>query len=43
MKRLEFVKLSERWYIDIPWIGDVNDLQMVDGADELFVVCDLLC
>ena len=35
MKRLEFVKLSERWYIDIPWIGDVNDLQMVDGADEL--------
>ena len=35
MKRLDFVKLSERWYIDIPWIGDINDLQMVDGADEL--------
>lgn len=35
MKRLEFVKLSGRWFIDIPWIGDVNDLQMVDGADEL--------
>ena len=34
MKTLRFIKLSDRWFIDIPWIGDVNDLQMVDGAGE---------
>lgn len=35
MKTLRFIKLSDRWFIDIPWIGDINDLQMVDGAAEL--------
>lgn len=33
--QIRFVKLAEKWFIDIPWIGDVNDLQMVDGADSL--------
>lgn len=33
---LEFVKLANRWFIDLPnWIGDINDLEMVDGADTL--------
>ena len=31
--QIRFVKLAEKWFIDIPWIGDVNDLQMVSGAD----------
>lgn len=35
MKELEFMKLSNRWFINIPYEGDINDLQMVDGADEL--------
>ena len=35
MKTLRFIKLSDRWFIDIPWIGDINDLQMVDGAADL--------
>ena len=39
-KILSFVKLSERWFIDIPWEGDVSDLQMVAGADLLL---DSLC
>lgn len=34
-KILSFVKLSERWFVDIPWEGDVSDLQMVAGADLL--------
>lgn len=33
--QIRFVKLAEKWFIDIPWIGDVNDLQMVSGADSL--------
>ena len=32
---LRFIKLSNKWFIDIPWDGDVNDLQMVCGADVL--------
>lgn len=32
-KILTFVKLSNRWFIDIPWDGDINDLEMVSGAD----------
>ncbi len=36
--QIRFVKLSEKWFIDIPWIGDVNDLQMVDGADSLLEI-----
>lgn len=39
-KILSFVKLSERWFVDIPWDGDVSDLQMVAGADLLL---DSLC
>lgn len=35
MKTLRFIKLSNRWFIDIPWIGDINDLEMVDGAHDL--------
>lgn len=29
---LKFIKLSERWFIDIPYSGDVGDLEMVEGA-----------
>lgn len=35
MIELEFMRLSNRWFINIPYNGDVNDLQMVDGADKL--------
>ena len=35
MKHFKFIKLSDKWFIDIPWDGDVNDLQMVDGSDLL--------
>lgn len=35
MKELEFMKLSNRWFINISYDGEINDLQMVDGADEL--------
>ena len=34
-KILKFIKLSERWFVDIPWKGSVDDLQMVSGADTL--------
>ena len=30
---LRFIKLSNKWFVDIPWDGDIDDLQMVDGAD----------
>jgi hypothetical protein len=33
--KLKFIKLSDRWFLDIPWIGDVNDLQMINGADTI--------
>lgn len=39
-KILSFVKLSERWFIDIPWDGNVADLQIVVGANLLL---DSLC
>ena len=39
-KILSFVKLSERWFVDIPWDGDVADLQIVVGANLLL---DSLC
>lgn len=32
---LRFIKLSEKWFIDIPWDGDINDLQMISGCDTL--------
>lgn len=35
MKELEFINLSNRWFINIPYEGEINDLEMVDGADEL--------
>lgn len=45
MKELEFMNLSNRWFINIPYDYDVNDLQMVPinyqmkllKEDELFV------
>lgn len=39
-KLLRFIRLSERWFVDIPWSGSVDDLQMVSGAD-LFL--DSIC
>lgn len=35
MREFRFVKLSGRWFADIPYEGDINDLQMVSGADTL--------
>lgn len=32
-KVLTFIKLSNRWFIDIPWDGMIEDLEMVSGAD----------
>lgn len=36
--KLRFIKLSNKWFVDIPWDGDVNDLQMISGSD-LFLDC----
>lgn len=36
--KARFVKLSDRWYIDIPWSGSIGDLEMVAGADTLLDV-----
>ena len=33
MKHFNFVKISGRWFIDVPYNGSVSDLEMVDGAD----------
>lgn len=33
--KLKFKKLSNRWFIDIPYDGDIGDLEMVLGADLL--------
>lgn len=35
MKELTFKKLSNRWFIDIPYEGSIEDLEMVAGADKL--------
>lgn len=35
MKYFKFIKLTDKWFVDIPWDGDVNDLQMVYGSDIL--------
>lgn len=32
---LTFKKLANRWFYDIPYDGDINDLEMVLGADKL--------
>lgn len=35
-RRLSFVKLANKWFVVLPeWEGDVEDLQMVCGADLL--------
>lgn len=40
IKELNFVKLANRWYAQIPdFPGDTADLEMVEGAD---VLCDML-
>lgn len=31
---LIFKKLAQRWFVDIPWAGSIDDLQMVNGADD---------
>ena len=33
MKHFRFVKLSNRWFVDVPYDGNVSDLEMVFGAD----------
>ena len=38
MKHFKFVKLSDRWFVDIPWDGDITDLEMVAGANT-FLEC----
>ena len=35
MKQFRFVKLSGKWFVDIPWNGMIEDLQLVNGADVL--------
>ena len=35
MKQFTFVKLSGRWFVDVPFDGSVNELEMVFGADTL--------
>lgn len=32
--KLTFKKLAQRWFVDIPWIGSIDDLQMVNGVDD---------
>lgn len=33
MKEFNFIKISDRWFVDVPYNGSVSDLEMVDGAD----------
>lgn len=35
MKRITFNKINSRWFVDIPYDGDQEDLEMVLGADLL--------
>lgn len=37
---LKFKNEHPRWYIDMPWSGDHDDLQMVGGADKLLAHLD---
>ena len=40
IKELRFVKLANKWYLQLPdFPGEIGDLEMVCGADEL---CELL-
>ena len=34
-RKLRFIRLSERWFIDIMWEGSVDDLEMVGNANTL--------
>ena len=38
MRYFEFVKLSNRWFVDVPYDGCVSDLEMVDGADNFLEI-----
>lgn len=38
MKNFRFAKLSERWFVDVPYSGSIGDLEMIDGADT-FLEC----
>lgn len=38
MKEFNFIKISDRWFVDVPYNGSVSDLEMVDGADT-FLEC----
>ena len=38
MRYFEFVKLSNRWFVDVPYDGCVSDLEMVDGADDFLEI-----
>ncbi len=31
--KLRFVKLSNRWFVDVPLVGMIEDLEMVGGSD----------
>jgi hypothetical protein len=31
---LTFKKLAQRWFVDIPWAGSIDDLQMVNALME---------
>lgn len=36
MKKLNFIKEYNKWFIDLPeWTGEKDDLEMVCGADDL--------
>ena len=38
MRYFKFVKLSDRWFVDVPYDGCVSDLEMVYGADNFLEV-----
>lgn len=38
MKEFNFIKISDRWFVDVPYNGNISDLEMVDGADT-FLEC----
>lgn len=40
ISKFKFKKLSDRWFIDIPYSGSVDDLEMVYGADKLLDYID---
>ena len=39
MKTLTFKKLASKWFVELDdWDGDINDLEMVNGADLLLEI-----